>query len=690
VAGVVDTREGVMKILINGVEVASGAFSRKEIWRSELPLRIGWTHEADPLYAPFAGQIDEVRIWKVARTATQIGRGMFTPLRGDEPGLVGYWRFEGEGETATDATRNGGDGRFIGNAARLRSELPAHVRQPVALSGVVHNEAGAPMNMVNVRLQSQSDIVAEAQTDARGRYHLATLTEGTYDFYATLKTQGALREGIRLRAGEHRRLNFTLKEANRIEGMLLMLDESTPHVAAVVQAVIPSLDGQSEPHVVATRLSGENGKYQFVNLKPGRYQIRCYTLDGYIYYRDGTLIQVEHGKSLKNIDFRFAPFKKGTWRSHSDFGGLRNNVINAIYRAPDGAMWFGTGMNQLRAAGVIRYEGNVFTSFTEKDGLASNSVYAIYGTPDGVIWFGTGGGVSRYDGKQSRRGRDSKQFVNFTQADGLASSLVAAIHRDPDGVLWFGTWGGGVSQYDGKEFVNFTTEDGLADNRVRAIHQNPDGTMWFGTYRGVCVYDGERFIKTLTVKDGLVHDRVRAIHQNPDGTMWFGTWGGVSRYDGKTFVNFTQQDGLLHNEVNAIYRNPDGVLWFGTGPWIGQGGGLSRYDGNGFVNFTPKDGLANNTVWTIQRTPDGALWFGTGDWSGGGGVSVYDEKGFVNFTPTRRANGTRDCRHRACSRWHDVVYDLWRRGLSVRREEVPKGSGFRTICQLHHRRWVGE
>jgi len=87
-----------MKIFINGVLVARSAFPRTAMWQSELPFRIGWAHEEDKQYASFAGEIDGVRIWKVARTPAQIGSAMFTPLCGDEPGLVGYWRFEGQGE----------------------------------------------------------------------------------------------------------------------------------------------------------------------------------------------------------------------------------------------------------------------------------------------------------------------------------------------------------------------------------------------------------------------------------------------------------------------------------------------------------------------------------------------------------------------------------------------------------------
>ena len=61
IAGVIDVKRGVMKLFINGMEVAQKPFA-KNIFVSELPLRIGWTHEEERWeYSPFAGQIDEVR-----------------------------------------------------------------------------------------------------------------------------------------------------------------------------------------------------------------------------------------------------------------------------------------------------------------------------------------------------------------------------------------------------------------------------------------------------------------------------------------------------------------------------------------------------------------------------------------------------------------------------------------------------
>ena len=62
-----------------------------------------------------------------------------------------------------------------------------------------------------------------------------------------------------------------------IEGILLMLDGKTPHVAVPVQLM-------REEKTIETALSDDMGRYQFTKLKPGWYQVRCQILGGYVYY----------------------------------------------------------------------------------------------------------------------------------------------------------------------------------------------------------------------------------------------------------------------------------------------------------------------------------------------------------------------------------------------------------------------
>jgi hypothetical protein len=74
----------------------------------------------------FAGMLDEVRIWDVARTAGDIQAAMNTPLTGTEAGLVGYWQLdEGLGLTATDSTANGNDGALVNGPTWASAVAPA-------------------------------------------------------------------------------------------------------------------------------------------------------------------------------------------------------------------------------------------------------------------------------------------------------------------------------------------------------------------------------------------------------------------------------------------------------------------------------------------------------------------------------------------------------------------------------------
>ncbi len=77
-------------------------------------LYIGRRGQAQPFSNYFAGSVDELRIWNVARSPEEINSKMNQPLRGNEAGLVGYWRFDVVvGNSIYDATGNGNDGSLI-------------------------------------------------------------------------------------------------------------------------------------------------------------------------------------------------------------------------------------------------------------------------------------------------------------------------------------------------------------------------------------------------------------------------------------------------------------------------------------------------------------------------------------------------------------------------------------------------
>ena len=84
----------------------------------------------------FNGQIDEFRIWSVARTAAQITSTMGTTLAGNEANLVGYWKFdETSGTTAADSVTSAGHTAHAGTLmANSTANLPTCVVSTAPIS----------------------------------------------------------------------------------------------------------------------------------------------------------------------------------------------------------------------------------------------------------------------------------------------------------------------------------------------------------------------------------------------------------------------------------------------------------------------------------------------------------------------------------------------------------------------------
>jgi Concanavalin A-like lectin/glucanases superfamily len=73
----------------------------------------------------YSGLMSELRLWSTVRTQSEIVAHMHERLNGDEPGLVGYYRFdERTGTTARDSSPSGNDLVFTGPVSWAESDLP--------------------------------------------------------------------------------------------------------------------------------------------------------------------------------------------------------------------------------------------------------------------------------------------------------------------------------------------------------------------------------------------------------------------------------------------------------------------------------------------------------------------------------------------------------------------------------------
>ena len=69
-----------------------------------------------------------------------------------------------------------------------------------------------------------------------------------------------------------------------------------------------------------------------------------------------------------------------------------------VFQAKNNDYWFGSNDR-----GVYRYDGKTLVNFTTKDGLVSNRIRGIQEDRSGNIYFTTYEGISKFDGRPSRR-----------------------------------------------------------------------------------------------------------------------------------------------------------------------------------------------------------------------------------------------------------------------------------------------
>jgi hypothetical protein len=106
---VAQTYDGsVLRLYINGQLDGSTTVNQPMV-AEPVDLTFGNNPEGFPL----GGNLDEIRLWSVARSQAGIQSTMHDALIGTEPELVGYWPLdEGTGDVAFDMTINGNNARL--------------------------------------------------------------------------------------------------------------------------------------------------------------------------------------------------------------------------------------------------------------------------------------------------------------------------------------------------------------------------------------------------------------------------------------------------------------------------------------------------------------------------------------------------------------------------------------------------
>ena len=301
---------------------------------------------------------------------------------------------------------------------------------------------------------------------------------------------------------------------------------------------------------------------------------------------------------------------------HTNLNGMVREFVRTMHQDKKGNYWFGTNGD-----GIIRYNGQTLEKITIAGISPHFRVLEIVEDKAGNLWFGTSEGLIKYDGEK---------FTTFSKKEGLPGDdeEIWGLTIDKNGLIWVGSIGG-VSHFDGEKFIPFSLPDSIVENAksmlsdklVFKIIEDKNGTMWFATDgNGIFKYNNGKFTH-LTTKNGLVDNNTADILEDSQGNIWIGTfYGGVSKFDGKTYTNFTKDGIIAGEETYNFYEDSQGNIWF-----TAEGYGVYRYDGNSFKQYTTEDGLTSNVTQSILEDKKGQIWFGS--WQG---ICIFDGKKFMD------------------------------------------------------------
>ncbi|MCW5909230.1 MAG: LamG domain-containing protein, partial [Chitinophagales bacterium] len=120
IALVRDMAAGQLRWYINGNLTNTVTFCQTPVAGNN-PVIIGAGYTS----YPYIGQIDEVRIWNVARTTAEVQNNRFTTVAPGSTGLAGYYRFdETSGSSVFDASGNSVTGTLGASPTRVTSTAP--------------------------------------------------------------------------------------------------------------------------------------------------------------------------------------------------------------------------------------------------------------------------------------------------------------------------------------------------------------------------------------------------------------------------------------------------------------------------------------------------------------------------------------------------------------------------------------
>ncbi len=369
--------------------------------------------------------------------------------------------------------------------------------------------------------------------------------------------------------------------------------------------------------------------------------------------------------------------------TYSETDGLPSATINGLAQDSSGAIWAST------RAGLTRYDGLNWTTFTPADGLPWKEGSLVFVDRDGTVVAFPGRTPlrpARFDGKEwhpdaPATGLDANRIIDFGAVigEGEDARFLLAGHS---GCLHFGRGGewirlrertnvgeiGPIVAVDGRFFLasdrgllrvdpaadvaKLALVENLPAELIRGVGDDPGSTFfwvvgsdWIGTFTGDSLsrlaenldFGLERYFPWFQV----VPDREGGIYLgNPAGVFHF----DPDRNDGGSALELLdRKNGLIAPGATAMLLDREGILW------VGGHRGLSKIVSRSVWSLDGESGLFADEVSALIQRKDGSIVLGHP-----GGVTLLGPP--VRTFPTSASSGFRG---RVLDMTEDGEGNLW-------------------------------
>jgi signal transduction histidine kinase/ligand-binding sensor domain-containing protein len=560
---------GGMRVYLNG-ELAGknahpGSFSALKSGKFN---RLGKTVSQNDEDPPFQGELDEVRVWKVARTQEQIREFMYHNLSGKEPGLADCWNFD-------QPVKPGLSGFQISS---LFSE-PNGMLWAGTEAGVSRFDG---TNWVNY---SVADGLAGGKVLAICQARDGSMWFGTTNGVSHLKfgipPAAVTPNPNSVLSAINYQPSTSFTTFTTLDGLL---NNSVVGIAEDAEGNLWLACGpqnRSDPAVGG--LCWFDGK-SFVHFTAND-GLPCDTLSALHLAADESLWLASRQGAM-----RFSP---NLLVAYGAADGLDAGVVLKIAATSDGNTWFNIGGK------LSRFDGNRWFKATAEQGVVGSYVSALLVDTNGNLLVGdlSGTPVVVYESTPGARNQPHfNPLLGSGRTDGVARSTTGELwftgeggvhllgeqtqkpwekigsvelaEPGPGGVMWFGGAGNGLYRWDGVTMTNLTKkllELNVFGRSVRGIQSQPDGSVVVATMGGPMRVDakGGNVSAWGTNDAELTGLRCYDVTRDARGRLWLGTAKGVYFTDGTNWSKLDHRDGLPEDLVNRVAFGGQRDVWFG-------------------------------------------------------------------------------------------------------------------------------